>query len=121
MEGYLNIFEKRQDDLIKIMINQRYIQGNGVLFLNFSDLEKLDVYYISIYDKENECMNTMFPKEYISYYQDKFNNCPNSLIYFYLYDKENGMHLEVDLDKKSGYTKHLVENIKSETPKLTDN
>ena len=107
MEYCLTVFENKLDDLIKIMINERYDKGNGVLFLNFVSKEKLDVYYISLYNKENETVNEHFPREFFNYYVDKFKNCPKSLIYFYVFNENEGIHIEVDLDKKSGYVKSL--------------
>ena len=109
MEGYVNVFERRLDDLIKIMINERYSKGNGVLFLDFTKHDNMDVFYVPIYDKENECLNSVFPAEFLEYYQDKYKNCPSSLVYFHLFDEKEKLHIELDLDKKGGYTKSLID------------
>ena len=37
MEGYLNVFNNRLSDLIKLSITQRKNNGNGALFLDFSN------------------------------------------------------------------------------------
>ena len=39
MEYCINVFDKKLDDLIKISINERYANGDGVLFLNFAHAE----------------------------------------------------------------------------------
>jgi hypothetical protein len=110
MEYCLAVFENKLDDFIKIMINERYEKGPGTLFLNFISKEKLDVYYISIYDKENDCINEQFPSKFYDYYSEKIRDCPSSLVYFYVCNEEKGVHIELDLDKKSGYVKKLVDN-----------
>lgn len=109
MEYCLTVFENKLDDLIKIMINERYDKGSGVLFLNFVSKEKLDVYFLSLYDKENECVNEHFPPKFYDYYVDKFKTCPKSLVYFYVCNDNEGIHIEVDLDKQSGYVKSLTD------------
>lgn len=113
MDGYINVFENRLDDLIKIMINERYSKGQGVLFLDFAKKDNLDVFYMPLYDKENECLNSVFPSEFIEYYQNKFKTCPSSLVYFHLFDERDKLHIELDLDKKGGYTKSLIDKSKS--------
>ena len=112
MDGYINVFDKRLDDLIKIMINKRYSEGNGVLFLDFSKKDNLDVFYLPLYDKKNECVNSIFPKEIYDYYKEKFESCPSSLVYFHLFDENEKLNIELDLDKESNYTKYLVDKIK---------
>lgn len=109
MEYCLNVFEKKLDDLIKISINERYANGDGVLFLNFVSEEKLDVFFHPIYDKKNDCLNKAFSKKYMDFYLDKFKNAPKSLLYFIIIKDTEELNLEVDLDKKSGYTQSLLE------------
>ena len=121
MEGYINVFERRLDDLIKIMINERYSKGNGVLFLDFTKQENMDVFYVPIYDKENDCLNSVFPTEFLEYYQDKYKNCPSSLVYFHLFDEKEKLHIELDLDKKGGYTKSLIDKEKSSNKQQKNN
>ena len=74
MEYCLNVFEQKLDDLIKISINERYANGDGVLFLNFVSLEKLDVFFHPIYDKKHDCLNKAFSKRYMDFYLEKFKN-----------------------------------------------
>ena len=50
MEGYFNVIQKRLDDLVKISITERKNNGQGVLFLNFCDLSKMDCAYLKIND-----------------------------------------------------------------------
>ena len=59
----------------------------------------MNAYYIEIHDKENDCLNTKFPSNLIDYFQNKIKSVPSSVIFFNLYDKENSLNLELDLDK----------------------
>ena len=97
MENYINIFKNRLDDLIKISINHRKNDGPGVLFCNFTDKEKMDVYYIPLNDQNN------FPKNHFSYYVEKFEKMPSSFIFFNIFDSNENVHLEFDLDKNSNF------------------
>lgn len=65
MDYYLNVFESKLNDLIKISINERYANGDGVLFLNFVSKEKLDVFYNPLFDKKNDCLNGIFSKKHM--------------------------------------------------------
>ena len=100
-EMYLNMIEKRIDELIQIYITNRKELGLGMLFLNFCNKERLDVFYNPIYDKEKEAPNEMFPKDLISYVTD--SSKPDSIIYFNLFDNEGNSILTIDLDKNSTY------------------
>jgi len=111
-KGYLNIFNNRLDDLIKISIDERKKQGNGILFLNFTNKEKLDVFYISLYDKDTHAINEKFPKELVNYLIDKISSTPPSVIFFNLFDDESNLNLEIDLEKDSEYTKYCLEKSK---------
>jgi len=111
-KGYLNVFNNRLDDLIKISIDERNVKGNGILFLNFTNKEKLDVFYISLYDKETKCINDNFPKHLINYLIDKIGSTPPSVIFFNLFNDETNMNLEIDLEKDSEYTKYCLEKTK---------
>ena len=113
--GYLNIFNNRLDDLIKISIDERKKQGNGILFLNFTEKEKLDVFYISLYEKVDGRelkQNENFPKELINYLIDKLESTPPSVIFFNLFDDESNLNLEIDLEKDSEYTNYCLEKSK---------
>ena len=98
---YLKMIETRIDQLVQIYITNRKEHGLGMLFLNFCDKEKLDVFYNPIYDKEKECPNEMFPTSLISYVTDNKN--PDSIIYFNLFDNEGDFMLTIDLDKNGTY------------------
>ena len=114
-KGYLNIFNNRLDDLIKISIDERKKQGNGILFLNFTNKEKLDVIYISLYEKVDGRelkQNEKFPKELVNYLIDKIASTPPSVIFFNLFDDESNLNLEIDLEKDSEYTKYCLEKSK---------
>jgi len=98
---YLKMIETRIDQLVQIYITNRKEHGLGMLFLNFCQKEKLDVFYNPIYDKEKECANEMFPKDLISYVTD--NKTPDSIIYFNLFDNEGDFMLTIDLDKNGKF------------------
>ena len=102
MEAYLEIFKTRADDLIKISINERKDKGPGMFFLNFTDKEKMDAFYIHFYDRENECINKNFPPELVNYFKDKRESPMfQSTVYFHLFDKDQHLNLELDLDKNN--------------------
>ena len=50
MEKYLNVFQRRIDDLTKISITERKDKGNGVLFLDFCKENEMNCFYIPIND-----------------------------------------------------------------------
>ena len=102
---YLKMIEKRIDQLVQIYISNRKENGLGMLFLDFCDKEKLDVFYNPLYDKEKECSNEMFPKKLISYVTDNKN--PDSIIYFNLFDNDGNFILKLDLDKNSNYLNQI--------------
>ena len=97
MEKYVTIFNNRLDDLVKISIDNRKQQGPGVLFLSFCDKSKMDCFYIPL--------NKNFPEKYIDYYKNKLETNPSSIIYFNLFDNDNDLNIEMDLDKKSDFLK----------------
>ena len=102
METYIEIFKKRADELIQISITERKSKGPGMLFLNFTDKEKLDAFYINFYDTENECINKNFPPELVEYFKEKRDTPAfNSTTYFHLFDEKQHLNLELDLDKNN--------------------
>ena len=107
MEGYINVVEGRMDDLIKISIQERKSKGFGVLFLDFTEEQKLNCFYITI-DDEN------FPNNLKQNILKRKEVAPSSMIYFYVYDKNEERILEIDLDKNSNFhekTNHKFENV----------
>ena len=112
MEGYLNVFNNRVSDLIKLSITERKNNGNGMLFLDFSNKEKLDAFYIPIIDKETGEINSSFPKQIVSKFLEKIKEVPPSVIFFFLFDEKEDLMLELDLEKDSEYTNHLLEKEK---------
>ena len=100
MDNYINIFKNKLDDLVKISINHRKSEGPGVLFCNFCQKEKMDVFYIPLSNPQS------FPQNHYKYYIEKFEKMPSSFIYFNLFDETNNVHIEYDLDKQSTF-KHL--------------
>ena len=52
MEGYMNVFERRSNDLIKISIKERKDKGIGCLFLDFSENDKLECFYLVLQDEK---------------------------------------------------------------------
>ena len=99
MDNYLKIFEKNLNDLIKISINHRKNDGQGVLFCNFTNKEKMDVYYLSLFESGER--NNKFPEKYFNYYLEKYQKMETSFIYFNLYDDKQDINIELDLDKRN--------------------
>ena len=52
MDGYLNVVERRMDDLIKISIQERKSKGFGVLFIDFTKENEMNCFYLLIDDKK---------------------------------------------------------------------
>ena len=98
MRNYLSIINKRLDDLIKITINERKVNGLGILFLDFSDKTKMDCRYASLSNEE-------FPKIVRERYCERITSLPNSIIFFLIYDGQEELLYEVDLDKYSTFYK----------------
>ena len=107
--NYISIINNRIDDLIKISINERKQHGNGILFLNFTNKEKLDVFYISLY-KDTGTINESFPQELINYLIDKIKSVPPSVIFLNIFDENKNINLELDLEKDSEYTNYCLKN-----------
>ena len=94
---YTNIVNTRLKELIQIYINERKKNGIGMLFINFTNKEKMDVCYNSLYNKENECINPKFPPDLSPRLIE--NNKPQSIIYFNIFDANGNFLMELDLDK----------------------
>jgi len=94
---YVNIVNKRITELVQIYISDRKRLGDGMLFINFTNKEKMDVFFNPIMDIENECSNTKFPDDLIKYMKER--DVPSSIIFFYIFDEQNNTILEIDLDK----------------------
>ena len=101
MEGYLNVFERRIDDLLKITIQERKKDGIGVLMLDFSDKDNLECGYLPI-------NHPHFPEDIKRDYGKRIDSVPNSIAFFYLFDTNDHKMVEIDLDKNSTF--HKVEN-----------
>ena len=98
MQQYLSIINKRLDDLIKITINERKANGLGILFLDFSDKTKMDCRYASLSNEE-------FPQIVRERYYERITSLPNSIIFFLIYDGQEELLYEVDLNKNSTFYK----------------
>ncbi len=96
MDGYVNVVERRMDDLIKICIQERKNRGFGTLFLNFTKENEMNCFYLTI-DSENFPLNV---KENI---MKRREVAPNSMVYLYIYDNKEERILEIDLDKNSTF------------------
>ena len=94
---YVNMVNARIRDLVQIYINDRKRSGDGMLFIDFTNKEKMDVFYNPIHDLENECANPKFPEDLLNYMKDR--EVPSSIIFFNIFDSEGNFILEVDLDK----------------------
>ena len=106
MDGYLNVFGRRIDDMIKITIQERKKDGIGVLMLDFSDENNLDCGYLPI-------NHPHFPEAIKKDYGNRIASVPNSIVFFFLFDKTEHKMVEVDLDKNSTF--HKVEKEKQST------
>ena len=96
MDGHVNVVERRIEDLIKICIQERKSRGFGVLFLNFTEENKLNCFYITIDDKN-------FPQNVRKNILERREVAPDSMVYLYLYDDKEERILEIDLDKNSNF------------------
>lgn len=96
MDNYLKIVENRMDQLIQIYISERKANGEGAMFLNFCNPEKMDCGYIP-FISEN------FPPETRNKILNRMENIPASVIFFYLFDDKDETILEIDLDKNSTF------------------
>lgn len=96
MERYLKIAENRMDQLIQIYISERKANGEGAIFLNFCDEEKMDCAYIPFSSEQ-------FPIDLRKKILERREIVPKSVIFFNLFDKENDTLLELDLDKNSNF------------------
>lgn len=109
MEGYMNVFERRSNDLIKISIIERKDKGIGCLFLDFSENDKLECFYLVLQDEK-------FPLNLRKNIEDRIEIAPKSILYFYLFDTKEERIVEIDLDKNSNFhekTNKNYENITS--------
>ena len=98
---YANIVNSRLQELSQIYITERKENGIGMLFINFTNKEKMDVFYNPLYDKENECLNNNFSKDLSKCLTE--NNKPPSIIYFNIFDANGNFLMELDLDKQNFY------------------
>ena len=114
MEGYLNVFNNKITDLIQISIKERSEKKTGILFLDFSNKDNLNVYYIPLIDKDSGEIHSNFPPSMVSSFIEKSKNVPPSVIFFYLFDEKDGMLLEYDLEKDSEYTNYKLKETNKE-------
>jgi len=96
MEKYINVVNNRIDDLIKITISERKQHGIGISFLDFCDPERMDFRYVAV-------SNEIFPQEVREKYLERMMSVPNSIIFFLIYDGNDELFYEVDLDKNSSF------------------
>jgi len=94
---YANIVNGRLNDLIQIYITERKQKGIGMLFIDFTNKDKMDVFYNPLYDKETECLNPQFPEDLSKCLTE--NVKPPSIIYFNIFDGNGNFVMELDLDK----------------------
>jgi hypothetical protein len=107
MDGYVNVVERRMDDLIKLCIKERKSRGFGVLFLNFIKENEMNCFYLTIDDKN-------FPNNVRKNIIERKEVSPDSIVYLFIYDNKEERILEIDLDKNSNFhekTNHKFSNI----------
>jgi hypothetical protein len=102
MDKYINQVNNHLEDLIKIAIHERSDKGIGVSFLDFSTSNNMDCRYVALGDE-------LFPRNISELYQDRINNVPNSILFFLIYDGNDEVMYEVDLDKNSNYHEKEIE------------
>lgn len=88
-EKYKLFLNQNYDEFIKLYISEKRRLGNGCLFANLNESQKVDIYYLPI---DN------IPKEIKNDYIKKIN-CKNSdnYLYCYFFDKMDSLLLELDL------------------------
>ena len=96
MEGYINQVNSHIEDLVKIAITERQKNGIGVSFLDFTEANRMDCRYVGLHDG-------FFPEIVKQRYGDRILNVPNSILFFLIYNGENEVMYEVDLDKNSSF------------------
>ena len=96
MEGYMNVFDRRSNDLIQISIKERKDKGLGCLFLDFSEKDKLECFYLVLQDER-------FPLNLRNNLEKRIEIAPKSIIYFYIFDSKEERIIEIDLDKNSNF------------------
>jgi hypothetical protein len=103
MDGYVNVVERRMDDLIKICIQERKSKGFGVLFLNFTEENVMNCFYITIDDEK-------FPNNVKKNILERRQVAPDSMVYLYIYNDKEERILEIDLDKNSNFHEKTNKN-----------
>lgn len=104
MDGYLNVVERRMDDLIKISIQERKSKGFGVLFIDFTKENEMNCFYLLIDDKN-------FPINTRKNILDRKEVAPNSMIYLLIFDEKEERIIEIDLDANSNFHEKTNKNI----------
>jgi hypothetical protein len=112
MDGYLNVFDRRIDDMLKITIQERKTNGIGVLILDFSDKDNLECGYLPI-------NHPHFPEDIKRDYGKRIESVPNSIAFFFLFDQTAHKMIEVDLDKNSNF--HKIEKEVGSLPTISEN
>ena len=113
MEGYLNVIQKRLQDLVQISIKERKEHGIGCLFMDFSNANKLDCRYVALH-------NELFPRSVFEKYRDRITSVPTSIIFLFIYDSSDETMVEIDLDKNSTFHK-VEQETKNPTETILEN
>ena len=100
---YSSIIESHITELIQIYLNEKNKKGIGMLFIDFSNKEKMDVMYNPLYDNKNDCINDNFPEKLSKLLNDYKG--PSSIIFFNIFDNEGNIVLSIDLDKNNKFIK----------------
>ena len=96
MEKYINQVNIHLDSLIKIAITERQKNGIGVSFLDFTEANNMDCRYVGLYDE-------LFPHIVKERYSQRMTELPSSILFFLIYDGNDEVMYEVDLDKNSNF------------------
>ena len=108
MDSCMNVFERRSNDLIQISIKERKDKGLGCLFLDFSEKEKLECFYLILQDER-------FPLNLRKNIESRIEISPTSILYFYLFDSKEERIIEIDLDKNSDFHEKTNKNFENVT------
>ena len=91
IEKYNLLINQKLQELIQIYIKERNINQVGNLFVNISDINNINIQYIKEVDIPEKIREDIKNKH-------KQNNEKPSIIYSFIYDNNDSIILEIDLD-----------------------
>ena len=91
IEKYNLLINQKLQELIQIYIKERNTNQIGNLFVNISDINNINIQYIKEVDIPEKIREDIKNKH-------KQNKEKPSIIYSFIYDKNDSIILEIDLD-----------------------